>query len=158
MKIRIKNNIIFFLKESKSPSWWSTPSPFKSYYSFDELKDYLNKTPRVSDVLSQWTNYNHQLYDEHIHCYLPFYEIEFYKQIDRSVYPRNSPEELNELINSLKSGWDPNKPIIITLNKKTNKAIATEGNHRIMIAKKLGFKYQLIPVRFIFNLGITQER
>lgn len=89
------------------------------------------------------------MYDEDVHALVKIKDILPYKEYERSrEHGRNSPEEWDDLVASMKEkGWNPKSPLHMIIGKQGGAKVG-EGNHRLAIAKQLGIK--TIPVQFHF--------
>lgn len=86
---------------------------------------------------------------------VPISTLEKYKETDRRYEPRNSPEEIEEIKQSIsQNGWT--EPLIFTYFKGDSTGLLTEGNHRLMIARELGMTE--VPVRVVRYVGVGSER
>lgn len=69
-----------------------------------------------------------------------------YREFDRSKESENRADSnrvINELSDKLQSGF--REPLIMQYSHKYKTAYLIEGNHRLLVAKRLGYKY--VPVR-----------
>ena len=69
-----------------------------------------------------------------------------YREFDRSQESENRADSnhvIEELTHKLRDGF--NEPLIIQYSHKYKTAYLVEGNHRLLVAKRLGYKY--VPIR-----------
>jgi hypothetical protein len=132
---------------------------FKSYYQ--------SENQPIKEVIDRWVNNNEQMYDERIHGYyhitdlLPYVWHEFSRD-----WSRRTPEEWDELKSQLSQGWEPDRPIFVTIYKNTGEVKLTEGNHRVGVLKELYEEdpetyeeiVSKIPVQFIFWYGSKEAK
>ena len=65
-------------------------------------------------------------------------------------HARRTAEEWDDLLESMREGWNADKPLLFAIGREGG-AIVGEGNHRLAIARSLGFSE--VPVRFVFQSG-----
>lgn len=112
----------------------------------------------IEDIIDNWQQNNSKGYDEHIHRYYSYPELEPYKEFDRTRDEGNlSQQEWSVLKDSLSRGFDDRYPLIFYVGA-ASKSYVGEGNHRLAIIDELYSEdpekyeelYSRIPVRFIF--------
>lgn len=108
----------------------------------------LKKDQTIESVVSRWQQ-GDKLYDEDVHgLYDPEDLWPYREHTWTREAARNSPEEWDDLYDSMKGhGWLPKHPAIILVGKN-GRAQVGEGNHRLAIAMMLGVK---VPIRFEFR-------
>lgn len=122
----------------------------KTYLSHKKLK---KSEQNIDHIAKMWADLRVKLYDVswtkgEYHIIADRRSLEAIKEFDRARKPLNTPEIMAELTEKLKKeGFTI--PVHVTLSRLGKKPVMTEGNHRIVIAKKLGIKK--IPVVFFFN-------
>lgn len=114
----------------------------EGYYGKDEFKS-------LEDTISRWQSKGDKMFDDNVHAFVKLEDILPYKEYERSrERGRNSPEEWDDLVASMKEkGWNPKSPLHMLIGKQGGVKVG-EGNHRLAIAKQLGI--QEIPVQFHF--------
>jgi hypothetical protein len=126
---------------------------------------YYNIEPHASiqEVVDKWQKEGLKAYDASIPLMVPLREVWPYREY---TWSRNDsrpngvtikgewsgdltgPQKWDILMEELKtSGWDPNKPLFLSIGRQGGAKVG-EGNHRLAIAKELGF--QKVPVWFQF--------
>ena len=120
--------------------------------------------PPIKDVLEDWID-GKKAYDAgsmitgrslSYHGYYSVDELWEYREYDWSAEKhRESQEQWDTLVASIKKGFNPKYPIMINVGKNGVVKIG-EGNHRLAIAKQLGIK--MIPVNFIFQQSVHFDR
>ena len=90
------------------------------------------------------------------HGFYPVEELWPIREYDwSSEKHRGDQEEWDTLVASIKKGFNPRYPIMVSLGKNGVAKIG-EGNHRLAIAKQLGIK--MVPVNFIFQHKVQFDR
>ena len=122
------------------------------------------KPPPLKDVLEDWVD-GKKAYDAGSAItgrdmpYHGFYSVEDLWPIREydwsSEKHRGDQEEWDTLVASIKKGFNPRYPIMVSLGKNGVAKIG-EGNHRLAIAKQLGIK--MVPVNFIFQHEVRFDR
>lgn len=123
---------------------------------------YKSENQPIEEVIDRWVNNNEQMYDERVHGYYTYNELAPYAEYHWSrEHSRRSPEEWEELKESVRQGWDENDPIKFIIYRSSNRAKVGEGNHRLGIIFELFLEspaefeemFNNIPVQFIFYEG-----
>ena len=131
----------------------------REYYTIDP-----KNPPPIRDVLEDWMD-GKKAYDAgslitgHDLSYHGFYSVEELWPIREydwsSEKHRGDQEEWDTLVASIKKGFNPRYPIMVSLGKNGVAKIG-EGNHRLAIAKQLEIK--MVPVNFIFQHKVQFDR
>lgn len=109
------------------------------YYEFDNLS--------IGEVLSRWAEDGDKPRSwDSIQVNYPLKDVWRYREYTWTREDaRLSPAEWDELKASMRTGWEKDNPLIIQFGRN-GVAKVGEGNHRLAIARDLGWK--TIPVRF----------
>jgi GNAT superfamily N-acetyltransferase len=134
---------------------------FKTYYIWNNQS--------IPEIIDRWANNNEQLYDplhaesgyRWVHGFYPIEEVLPYREyIWTKEDARRTPEQWEELKDSLRGGWDTEEPISIMIGKN-GRAKVGEGNHRLAVAQELieeGYtNLANIPVFFGFWSSVAES-
>jgi 2'-5' RNA ligase len=104
----------------------------------------------LEDVIQAWQKNGAKVYEDSGAHYSPKELVPYREYAWTREKARNSPEEWDALVEKMKSGWDPKKPLSFEIGRAGGAKVG-EGNHRLAIALKLGLTK--IPVEFYFKTG-----
>lgn len=107
------------------------------------------KGQSLAEVLRDWVRYDEQTHNTRGWSEYPIEEVWPHREYTWSRdCARMSIHEWDQLVEAFKEfGWDPRDPAILYFGKNGVVKVG-EGNHRLAVARELGF--EKVPVRFVF--------
>jgi hypothetical protein len=112
---------------------------------------YYRNAGSLREVIRRWRQDDEKLYDDEMPLTFSPKELWRYREYTRTRSTgMRTPEEWDELVDSMRGGWKKDDPLILHVGKKGGVKVG-EGNHRLAIAMAKGLKR--VPVRVLFYDG-----